>query len=410
MHTRLTRRLGVVSMLTLAVAACGSASSTGPKVGPVNLGELDPLSGMFAGVGHLFITGSELGVADINAHGGVLGQQVKQFSADDAGDAVDAVPAMRQLLTDNLTYMSGIISQEFGAIQPLVDSAKIVAFANIPSPQYDSLTDKYIFREIASDSLQGAAMAYYALQKGWTQCSVLFANDQASQGLVAPLVTAYTKHGGQIQDNEQIVPDASSYRTEIEKAFAKNPQCVFAQTDPTTTGTLFANLKELGHLNIPIIGSNEYENIDVAKAAGLPDFSQWATATVNASPGGQASDYFDSAYKTKFGAAATGASAFTYDGVIIGALAMNIAKTTDPTIWANSVLSVSDPAGNQCYNYSGCVSLVKKGDRINYQGASGPMEFNSHHSVSSGFNIVKFDTSGNEQTVFTIASSALLNY
>jgi branched-chain amino acid transport system substrate-binding protein len=353
-----------------------------------------------------------MAVADINANGGVGGQKINEFPGDDASDAVDAVPAMRQLLTHNLTFLSGPTSPTFDAVHPLIDQGQFVAMAAIPSSQYDTLSDPLVYRTVVSDTVLATAMAYYAIKQGWTKCSAVFENIQSAQGLVQPLVSAYTKNGGTIVDNEQLTPHAASYRTELQKAFAGNPQCLFLQTDPTTTGTLFANARELGHLNVPYVGTDSYTDINVAKAAGLADFSKWATGMLGAPPTGPSWTYFESAYKAKFSGEEPGAfSAGVYDGVIVAALAIVMANSSDPKVFVNDVAKVtSDETGQECTNFAGCVALLKKGSKIDYEGASGPMDFDKNHSVYSGINVYKFDASGNLQSVFTCSADALQKF
>ena len=400
---------GALVSLVLPIVSCGGSTTTGTSIGQVNVGEIFPLSGRFAGAGQRFIKGAQLAVADINAHGGIGGKTVNEFPGDDASDSVDAVPAMRQLLLHNLTFVAGPISPTFDAIHPIVDQNQIVAMSTIPSSQYDSLSDKWVFRTVVSDTVLATAMAYYAIKQGWTKCSMMFENIQSAQGLVQPIVTAYTKNGGTIVDNEQLTPHAASYRTEIQKAFAGNPQCLFLQTDPTTTGTLFANARELGHLNIPYVGTDSYTDINIAKAAGLADFSKWATGMLGAPPAGTGWTYFETAYKAKFSGEEPGAfSAAVYDGVVIASLAINIAGSSDPKVFVNDITKVTnDEKAKECTTYADCLALIKKGQTIDYEGASGPMDFDSHHSVYSGINVYKFDLSGNLQPVFSCPAEAL---
>jgi neutral amino acid transport system substrate-binding protein len=408
--TRRTITVGAPLFLLITLAACGGGSTpaTSASIGPVTVGEIDPLSGPLAGIGKDLLQGQESAVSDINANGGILGTKISQYSVDDAGDSVDAVPAMRQLLTHSPSFIVGPSSPTFLAVQPLVDQAKIVDFGNLPSAQFDTLSDKWVFRTLASDTVQGAAMAYYAIKQGWTHCSLLFENTADSQAVVAPIVNTYTKHGGVIDDNEQLVPGAASYRTELEKAFAAHPQCVFVQTDPTTTGTVWSDARELGLLNVPFVGTDVYDDPNVAKAAGLADFSRLATAIVGSTPTGTGWDHFVSVYQSLYGSTPNNYAAVNYDAVIVGALAIDAAKSNDPNVFVNDITSVSSSQGTKCYTYKDCSALLKAGKQISFQGASGPMDFDAHHSRYTGFDIVKSDASGNNfNTVFTVTGDQL---
>jgi branched-chain amino acid transport system substrate-binding protein len=403
---------GMLALLT--IAACGSGSPSGGgggTVGPVKIGEIFPLTGAIAASGVRFLDGAKTGVADVNANGGVLGQKIQEYTGDDAGDAVDAVPALKQLLTHSPTFLAGPLSPTFPALQAIIDQSKIVAMAGIPSSQFDSLKDPYVYRTVVSDSVLGTAMAYYALSQHLMTCSFLVENIQSAQGLVAPIQTAYEKHGGKILDNEVLDPTASSYRTEIEKAFANNPQCIFSQMNEQNSGTLFSEMRELGKLNVPIVGTDAFTDPIIAQAVGLPDMTKWVTGMSGATPAGPSYSYFSSLYMTAYGKAPGAFAAALYDGVVIASLAMDIAKTTDPTIWKDSITKVTNSeTATECTNYAKCYALVQAGTSIDYEGASGPMDFNSNHSVFSGIVVQRFDLSGKLQTVSSITADQLNGY
>lgn len=42
---------------------------------------------------------------------------------------------------------------------------------------------------------------------------------------------------------------------------------------------------------------------------------------------------------------------------------------------------VTNPPGTMCYSYGSCVKLLKAGKKINYEGASGSIDFNKYHNT-----------------------------
>ena len=42
---------------------------------------------------------------------------------------------------------------------------------------------------------------------------------------------------------------------------------------------------------------------------------------------------------------------------------------------------VTNPPGTQCYTYTTCLALIKAGTKINFDGASGPLDYNQYHNV-----------------------------
>lgn len=401
---------GALAVALILVAGCGTnSSSSGKPTSPIPVGVVYGVTGRTASVADSFNKGIQIAVDDIANHGGVLGQPLQTYLGDTAADPVDAVPGLRQVLLHHPAFLIGPTSIEFNALQPVIDQAQIPDFPDTPSTAFDTVADKWVFSMKGSDSQQGKASAYYAIQKGWTNCSLIFDNTEIAQSLIPALTSAYTKHGGTIVASVTLAAGQSSYRSEIVKAFAGNPQCVFTQLDATTAGTVFANARDLGHLNVPYIGSNVFRDPLYAKAIGPADDSKWVTATDSATPSSAAFDYFAGLYKAKYGLVPPSAAVIMYDSVIVAALAMTKAGTIDGKAWANDILTVADPPGTQCYTYATCVSLISAGTKINFEGASGPMDFDPmYHRVTNDWAIYQFDSAGkNLSVIATIPATAL---
>ena len=358
------------------------------------------------------LNGAQIAVSDVNGHGGVRGSQIKQYVGDSASDAVDTVPALRQLQSHHLNFLVGPTSIEFSAVKNIVDGTKLLDFVNIPSTIYDTLHDKYVYRVLASDSLLARGMAYFALHKKWKKCSVVFENIESAQALLPALQKSYKKHGGTITANVQIAPHATSYRSEVAKAFAGNPQCLFLQTDPTTSGTLFTDIRQLGKFtNAHYVGTDEYTDVNVAKAIGFGDFASRFTGMEGATPSGPAYAYLNKIYlKQHPGQPASYFAAANYDAVVVGALAITAAKSTDLQKWMPFIKRVAGPPGKKCTNYAACVKLLKAHKEIDYQGASGPINYDGTHSVVTGFDVTTFNPDATLKTVQSISALQLGGY
>lgn len=398
-------------LLVQGLAACsiGGSSNAAGATGPINIGLLFSFTGTRAAAGASFSQGAEAAIDTINANGGVMGRPLQIYSGDTAGDPVDAVPALRQLLIHSPAFLVGPTSLEFDAVHSIIDSSQIPSFAIIPSTEFDKLQDKWVYNILASDSQQGKASAYYAIKQGWTKCALMFDNSQASQSLVAPLTTAYTKNGGTVTANVTLTTGLSSYRSEVARAFAGNPQCVFLQMDQSTAGTVFANARDLGHLNVPYIGTNVFSDPLYAKAIGLADDAKWVTTTQSAPSTGATFDYFTQLFKARYGIPPAARSAATYDSVVIAALAMTAANSADPKVWVSKIDSVvGDETAHEVTNYQDGVKLLKAGTKIDYEGASAPMDFDQYHSITTGWQIEQFDATGKTlHSVFPIAAADL---
>ena len=76
-----------------ALAVVIASVLSGPVAADVAIGFANPLSGPFAASGGRNRAAVALAVADLNAHGGVLGQTVRLVEADDACGLEQAVAA-----------------------------------------------------------------------------------------------------------------------------------------------------------------------------------------------------------------------------------------------------------------------------------------------------------------------------
>ncbi|HLI39531.1 MAG TPA: ABC transporter substrate-binding protein [Streptosporangiaceae bacterium] len=382
----------------LALAACGSPAGSprgaNASGGTITFGQLLPFTGSKAFLSSWATHGDAAAVWDVNHNGGVMGRKLKAVSADDAGDAVDAVPALRKLLTSSPAFVVGPYSLTVMAVINQFGPNHVVDYVIGGTTQLDHMKERYVYRTTASDSAETVAMAYYAIHHGYTRAAYIFDNSANTQGLVGPLTKSYEKQGGTVVANETIVPDQSSYSSEITAAFARHPQVIFAAFDPQTATTLFSDMRQLGDLKVPVIGEDVLGSPAYAKAMGQPQASKLLFEVSGAAPGGQAYQHYLNDYQAVYHTRQILSSSYNmYDSVIISALAMTAAHSTDPSVWVNDITKVSNPPGTMCYTYASCVALLKQGKKINYQGATGPEDFNAYHNTFNGFAVSGFSSS-----------------
>ncbi len=97
--------LGLKRILALA-AVCLIASVWAARA-DILIASIGPLTGPYASIGEQMRRGAEMAVADLNAKGGVLGQQIKLKVEDDVCDADRAVAVARQAAADGVVFVAG---------------------------------------------------------------------------------------------------------------------------------------------------------------------------------------------------------------------------------------------------------------------------------------------------------------
>lgn len=404
--------LALATMVSVVgVGMSGGAAVAAPKLKPIVIGGMFPFTGSKSLLSNWGTHGVKVGIYEVNHGGGVLGHKLVSSYVDDAADSVDALPAFRKLMLSHPTVVIGPFSPTIEAVINQFKPNDVADFMVGGLTTLDNMNYPFVFRTSSSDSNEAIAMAYYAISKGLKTASLIFDNSDNSQGFVAPLEAAFKALGGTIQQNITLVPGQSSYSTELTQAFAGNPQVIFDSMDSQTAATLFSDGQQLGYMNVPWIGDDLQSAPQgaYAKAFG-PTAPTELTAALPASPStaDNAYNHFLADYQSVWRTTSILPTTFNeYDSIVISALAMTYAKSTNPKVWVKDVTKVSNPPGVVCGTYKSCLALLKKHKKINYNGAAGNDDFNKYHNVFSGFQMVGFDSSLNN-TIRAVVTPANL--
>jgi branched-chain amino acid transport system substrate-binding protein len=182
---------------------------------------------------------------------------------------------------------------------------------------------------------------------------------------------------------------------------------IFTQMEPSTAAPFFQNLQELGALNIPMVGSDITAGSDFIDAVTPEAAHQVLVSATGADVTGAAADAFKKYYAQLYTHQPLSDANYGYDATIVLALAIVKAGTTDGAQVAAAIPQVSSPPGTTVATFADGVAALKAGTKINYDGASGPMDYNDQHNVFGPFDIVQADTSGKMVTVQTLSAAEL---
>jgi ABC-type branched-subunit amino acid transport system substrate-binding protein len=399
----------------VVLAACASSSSSGSgggsSSGPVTYGVLSCFTGRLASLGQAMLQGSQVAVSEINSAGGVLGRKLQLATGDTSCDVADGVTAVNQMLTKNISGVIGPETQEINGVEPILDANHIVDEFQGGDTARDHQADPYFFRDSPSDSQLGVAMALYGHLQHYTRAVMLFYSDPAAQTFLQPVSTTFTKLGGTILKTVIVTPDQTSYLSQVRAVVALHPQVIFTQEDPPTAAVLFREFKQLGGQNIPWIGTDVTSGSDYLKAIGYQTAHAVLTSVYGTSVTGTANTAFTNLFNKLFPSQQTAGplanANYAYDAVISLALADDYAKTTDGTTAAHDMTKVTNPPGTACYTYTSCLSLIKAGTKINYEGASGSLDYNKYNNTFGPYGAFQATASGTEQQVYVMSATAL---
>jgi ABC-type branched-subunit amino acid transport system substrate-binding protein len=406
--------IATVAAAAMLAAGCSSSHSStsgsgGGGGGTIKFGVLAPFTGSTANFGKEFAAGAQVAAAEINASGGVLGKQVTILNGDTVGDPIDAVAALNKLV--NVDKISGIIgpqTPEIGAVKPIIDRHQIPDMFQGGSTDFDKNTDPYIWRAGPSDSQLGVAMALYAKSKGYTKAALVFSNEPSAQTLKPVVASTFQKIGGTIVSTVDVTLDQSSYRSEVARVIASNPQVIFTSEDNTTAAALFNDFKQANNLSIPFVGTDSTTGSDYVNAIGGPKVANKALVSlVGGSEPGGGGTVFNTWYAKVLGGQPIANSSYGYDAVIDLALAIQKAGTTSGPAVVAQLPNVSNPPGTAVSDWTTALAALKAGTKINYEGASGPMDFDKYHNVFGPFDAIQVDPSGTPKTITTFNAAQL---
>jgi len=404
----------------LALAGCASGGGSAPS-GPVKLVQVAAYTGDQAFEAQFADSIGYPAVYAVNKAGGILGRQVSLIQMDTKSDPADALTAMDKTLATS-SGIAGILgpdSTSAATLVPLLNSKKLPMMIAAGEAAYDRSAYSYLWRDVPPDPANGEAIALWAKRQGYTSVATVFGSDAGSQGDLPGVATGVKAVGITLADQENLTPDQPSYRSSVERLLAAKPQAIITESDGPTAATFFGELAQLGSI-VPIIGTSGTPSTSyfspLRGAIGSANFDKYFRAVVVGNPvTNPAVTAFNAAVlavKDKLQKPVTqwennSFSESGYDSVIILALAMDAAKSTDGSVYNGYIMQVSAPgAGKQVvYTYPDGVAALKAGHQIQYVGASGPILFNSFHNSFGAQAVEQFPANAPAVVVGTISQA-----
>ena len=183
---------------------------------------------------------------------------------------------------------------------------------------------------------------------------------------------------------------------------------VFTQTDAATAAVIFQNFKELDNLGIPIVGTDVTAGDDYLKAITYPVAHDHLISVYGTNASGASADNFSKYFAAQFGTKdqPLANANYAYDAVVSLALAQQAAGTTDGAAVIAKMKDVTNPPGTNCASYADCLKLLKSGQKIKYQGASGDLIYNQYNNVFGPYGAFQADAMTGQETQVELLSAS----
>lgn len=399
-------------------------------------------------------SGLEVAVAQVNALGGILGRTVQVSAMDDMGEPATALTVAQTLVGKDIAALLGPVnSGEVSMVEPYITMEQLVETSSTATSI--DLSSGYgprkgfFFRTVPSDAYQAIAVALFALEGPTpdagvgtcTKMDVVHTNDTYGNPLATGIETYFKAHGGSVPSDIPIPTNPlGSYLTQVMQVISDVPDCVVLGMYEGNADQFMHDLSDQINMSplptgwqksffvIGTDGTYDPSLITSGRASASDPASQsWVNGTygpqmygtVAYSSNHDRQQYNDllALYVAEVGLmnGVTDMDPYTsnqYDAAILEMLAMEAAGTTTngPAI-QQAMFDVSRGKNCSAAEYGpatvgDAINAAQSGTDINYEGASGNVDFNDYGDVIGDFLI--WHVQGSGFTNFTTISSIKL--
>jgi len=375
MAQRLSRRafleLGAVSLAVAGVPAVARGQG-----GVIRLGTLTPLTGNGGNYGPSMLKAMQWVAGEINAAGGVRGRKIQLVSEDDQTNPEAGVRAARKLIDlDKVAAIMGTwASAVTTAVAPLCWESRTFLTTVSGSDTITLLPHQgYLVRTQPNTQLQGKKFAEFMAAQGSRRVAILAV--QAPFALPTQKVVGeeLKKHGSELVAAVVYDKDKTTYRSEIDQVLKDKPDMIYLNGYTADVTVVLKDLYKAGYTGAKI--AQAYA-VNQKLLSALPPEVTEGTWTIAPSPSIESSAY-------KRLAQALGSddldpySCQTHDHISLVALAIAHAKgEATGTGIRDHVRKISQGGGARVDSAAEGLKLLAQGKEINFDGASGPCDFN----------------------------------
>ncbi len=374
-----------------------SQDATASREGHLVIGNLVDTSGPLADYGEAYQKAAELAARHIAESGGA---PVTIVNGDTGTDPAKGVAAAKVLIESE--NVAAIVGARSGDVTVAVaESVTVPGQILLISPSATSmaLTDledgDFVFRTVVSDTGQGTVLATLAIGEDHETAGIMHINDAYGQGLADQFAEVFEILGGKVTGRAAHGDGQESYASELSQATADDPDVLVALSYPEQAGVYLSELDQRGYTGKILLA-------DVAKSSDLVDTVggdalEGALGTSHGVRENKSLKALNTAYWEAFSEVpAAPFLAQTYDTVVLIALAAAKAGTlTDSKAIRDALREVATAPGTQVNGgpdgIKEALKLISDGKDVDFEGASGSMEFNESGDVNGTIEIWKIE-------------------
>jgi branched-chain amino acid transport system substrate-binding protein len=359
-----------------AVALAGRVPAVVHAQGqPITLGILTPLTGAGGADGPRMDRAMKAVFAEVNVAGGVRGRRIETVLEDGQTNPEAAVRAARKLIdVDKVPAILGTwASAVTTAVAPLCWESKTFLCTTSGADSITLLPHQgYLIRTQPNNRLQAARHAEFIASTGAKRVFIMSIQAPFAQPTQDRLGEVLPKHGSALVGGLIYDKDKTTYRSEVDQALRTNPDMIYLNGYSPDVTVVLRDLYRAGYAG----GRFTQSYVMTQKVIdSLPAEVTEGTLIVQPS-----ADVHSPAYelvKKRLGIPAPDSyECAATDWASLVVLAIAKAGEATGTAIRDNVRKISQGSGVKVPSAVEGLKLLAQGREINYEGASGPCEFN----------------------------------
>jgi branched-chain amino acid transport system substrate-binding protein len=373
-----------------------SASNAG-----VRLVTLLPLTGSLASKGPSRERAAKLAALHINQAGGLSSGPLRLDHLDSGTSSTVALAQLSAYLR-----MSGKPDVLIGASSSQVsrevlklaqqERFPMISPASTASSFTTADTSDLFFRTVPSDAFQGTVLAERIYESGVRRLGLIYQDDAYGTSLKETLANAFMALGGEIVQNLPYLQGDTESLSKRVPVFLQTPMdgiCLIGYPQEAP-GIFNAWIDSVLQPEVKWFFSDGLKASQTIAGIKEPFRLDQSFGTVPSSLPQEASARFEQDYLAAYQEIPVSFAAHTYDAVALAALALQRRARFPEVSFADALREVSSPPGTIVgpgeKSLKEALLLLSQGEPVNYEGASGGVDFDAQGDVLSDYEIWTF--------------------
>jgi branched-chain amino acid transport system substrate-binding protein len=253
-------------------------------------------------------------------------------------------------------------------------------------------------RTAPSDDIQGPLLGNLILEDGHTDVAVVWRSDDYGVGFGESVATSITNAGGNVVMQEGYDQALDSFSDLAQSIVASGAEAL-AMITFEEGGQIRLDLESAGFDGQIYVADGFVDNVTPETVGGNAALLEGLRGTYPAVAPSNGEPTFPDRFAEFAPDAPTVFSAHMYDCLVTLVLAAQAAQSSDPAVYEAEIIGVTRD-GEKCGLIADCLEMIWAGTDIDYDGASGPLDFSPNGEPGLGtYNVIQYTAEGTTENL-----------